>query len=118
VFNGHTGRVWSVTYSPDGRQIASGSEGGTVWIWDLDSGESHVLEGHTGRIRSIAYSPDGKQIASGAYDRTVRIWDLKTYQEVQKYLIIPHINLSGANFELSFLTDEDRNKLKMAGAIV
>ena len=110
--------VYSATYSPDGRQIAGGLNDGTVRIWDLESGESRELKGHKDAVESVAYSPDGRQITSGSRDGTVRIWNVETYQEVQKYLIIPHINLSGANFELSILTDEDRTRLKMAGAKV
>src|SRR5262249_36546467 len=35
VFKGHQGRVYSLSFSPDGRTLASGSEDGSVLLWDV-----------------------------------------------------------------------------------
>ncbi|THH17319.1 hypothetical protein EW146_g3463 [Bondarzewia mesenterica] len=80
ILKGHTGRVRSVAYSPDGKRIASGSSDETIRIWDAETGVQVgvPLVGHTDPVRSVAYSPDGKHIASGSDDRTIRIWDAKT----------------------------------------
>ena len=85
---GHTDRVWSVAYSPDGRHIASGSDDKTIRIWDAENGAAvgKPLEGHSRAVWSVAYSPDGRHIISGSYDETIRIWDAKTGAAVGKLL--------------------------------
>jgi len=76
---GHRGGVSTCAYSPDGKMILSGSEDGTVKIWDASSAaEIRTLEGHTGEITCCLYSPDGRRIASGSSDLTVRVWDSGT----------------------------------------
>ena len=79
TLKGHTTYVTNVTFSPNGKQIASGSGDSTVKIWDFRTNQTLLtLEGHTKRVTSVAFSPDGKQIVSGSLDRTVKIWDSST----------------------------------------
>ena len=76
---GHTGSVNSVTFSPDGNSIATGSGnwwGRTVRLWDAHTGHLiHTLNWHTGGVKSVAFSPDGNKIASDGDDNTFRLWD-------------------------------------------
>src|SRR6202167_3466909 len=63
IFRGHRDHVQSVAFSPDGKQIVSGSRDGTVRIWDIETGQTVVgpFEGHTDWVNSVAFSPDGNQ---------------------------------------------------------
>ncbi|KAM3103583.1 toll/interleukin-1 receptor domain-containing protein [Phormidesmis sp. 146-12] len=74
---GHSERVYSVSFSPDGKMIATGSEDKTVKLWDLQGRQLQTLKGHSGGVRSVSFSPDGKTLATGSNDNTVKLWDLQ-----------------------------------------
>ena len=79
VLTGHQDQVNSVALSGDGRYIVSGSNDGTVVVWDLQTGARlHELTGHQDWVNSVALSGDGRYIVSGSDDRTVAVWDLQT----------------------------------------
>ena len=76
VLSGHSSEVNTVTFSPDGSKIASGSDDNTVRLWDGATGASiATLEGHSDDVNTVTFSPDGSKIASGSDDNTVRLWD-------------------------------------------
>ena len=78
-FAGHTNTVLAVAFSPDGKQVLTGSRDNTARLWDAATGhELRVFLGHTGAIRSVAFSPDGKQVLTSSADGTVRVWDVAT----------------------------------------
>jgi RNA polymerase sigma factor (sigma-70 family) len=74
---GHREMIFSLSFAPDGRTLASGSMDGTVRLWDSPTGkEIGRLEGHGGWVLSVAFAPDGKTLASSSTDTTVLVWDL------------------------------------------
>ena len=79
TLQGHSESVRSVSYSPDGQYIVSGSSDNTIKVWDSRTGALlHTLQGHTGSVESVCYSPDGKYIVSGSSDNTIKVWDSRT----------------------------------------
>ena len=75
TLTGHTDRVRSVSFSPDGSLLASGSKDGTIKLWRVSDGALvRTLTGHTGFVRSVSFSPDGRLLASGSHDHTIKLW--------------------------------------------
>jgi uncharacterized protein with WD repeat len=75
TLTGHTDEVWSVSFSPDGSLLASGSEDKTIKLWRVADGlEVRTLTGPTNWVRSVSFSPDGRLLASGSVDNTIKLW--------------------------------------------
>jgi len=74
----HISPVCSVAFFPDGTRAASGSDDGTVRIWDAASRApiGKPLQGHSGMVTSVACFPDDNRIISSSWDGTIRIWDV------------------------------------------
>ena len=72
---------WCVAFSPDGTQLAAGSTGRSVQVWEVATGrELRRLENeHRTDFLHVAFSPDGRRLASaGGFDHLVVIWDTQT----------------------------------------
>lgn len=86
IYRGHSQGINSLTWSPDGKFIASGSDDGSVQIWDAKTGDKKVIyTGHAHWVRAVAWSPDGIYIASGSDDCTVQLWKAVNGDHVLTY---------------------------------
>lgn len=71
---GHSRRTWTVAFSPDGKQAASGAGDETVVFWDSVTGEVlGTLRGHLGPVWAVASLQDGRLMASGSSYETVML---------------------------------------------
>jgi WD40 repeat protein len=78
------GVVNSVTFSPDGKTLASASQDTTIKIWNVATGQViRTLKGDSQDVLSVAFSPDGKTLGSGSWDKTIKIWNVATGQEIR-----------------------------------
>jgi len=76
ILQGHTSKLWSISFSPDGKKIITGSDDGTARLWDLQSTELMLLKGHTSQVMSANFSPDGKYVVTASGDGTARVWNI------------------------------------------
>ncbi len=95
VLTAPSGKVISVTFSPDGGRVVAGtgdaqsptnSNGTALFqVWDTRTGQPIAKsQGRLNTVTSVAFSPDGKTLASGSYFEMVQLWDAETGALKQK----------------------------------
>ena len=101
---GHTRNVDAITFSPDGKILASGDTGGKIMLSRFDprtqkpnsqkptlpgllrsftgektpKHENRTLTAHTLPVKALDFTADGKKIASGSRDGTAKVSDVTT----------------------------------------
>ena len=110
----------ALSWSPDGRVLASGSQDHTVRLWQGDTGrELARLMGHQSWVDVLSWSPDGRILASGSRDKTVRLWDpdgarelARLFKGVKVRLSVIDVNDPEGGFERA--SDEERSRFLSA----
>jgi len=84
TLSGHTKQVNCIAFSADSKSLASGSDDGTVRLWDVDT-LTEVRTYNMGLpLTSVAFTPDAKFLAAGSewpgsYDSDLlRVWETNT----------------------------------------
>jgi len=88
TFSGHRNPVNYIVFSPDGKQILSGSDDETHKLWDTATGRE-IRTYNDGGDRMV-FSPDGRQVLSvikigNLYNRTLKLWDVATGREIRTF---------------------------------
>lgn len=77
ALKGHTARIMSLSYAPDGQTLFSGSCDRTAKLWDVETGQClKTFYDHSSWIWTVAYSPDGQTLATASEDATARLWNV------------------------------------------
>ncbi|MBI2808329.1 MAG: hypothetical protein HYX68_25355 [Planctomycetes bacterium] len=83
VLRGHDDVVFSVAFSPDGKELASASFDQSVRLWNVQTlAVFHEYRNHSDFVYAVAFSPDGKKLVSASKDRTVQFFDKQTRKTI------------------------------------
>jgi WD40 repeat protein len=109
----HAGAVNSAAFSRDGAFVLTGSDDGTLKLWDIASARLvRTFTGHKGKVLDVALSPDGARALSGGEDRTIRLWEIATGRLVRTI----YAHLDALNHEVSSVAFSPDGKRLLSGS--
>lgn len=92
---GHTGIIWDMAFSPDGRYLATTTEEDhSTRLWDTQTGQALWIDPDAGG-ESVAFSADGQRLFAAGELLEVSLYDVLTGQLLQKFSY-PEVMLFGA----------------------
>jgi WD40 repeat protein len=71
--------------SPDGAQLASSSEDGTVRLFDAKTGGLRAEIQVAGKVFDVVFSRDGSRFATGSTYNLVKLWDARTTEPLETF---------------------------------
>ncbi|MHC4843382.1 MAG: WD40 domain-containing protein, partial [Planctomycetota bacterium] len=84
IQTGHSSAVTAVAFSASGRLVLSGSEDGTLKLWEVTTGrEIRTLTGHSSSVTAVCFSPNGRFALSGSDNGRVMLWEVSTGQIIR-----------------------------------
>ncbi|MFN0123052.1 MAG: hypothetical protein ACKV2V_21335, partial [Blastocatellia bacterium] len=97
IFNGHTGPVSTLLFTPDGQRLISAGKDQTVRIWEVQSGHQVQLIQHAGPVTAVALAPDGNVLvtASGTDLRLTRLDGTASPGQIQQTQLVTAAAFSG-----------------------
>jgi WD40 repeat protein len=83
---GHRDVVVSIALSSDGTRVLTGSNDGSIRLWDLASGKMiRAMKGHRGQAWAVALSPDGELALGGGQDGGLALYKVATGEQVRSF---------------------------------
>ena len=98
--------ILTVTFSPDGDRLATGTTAGVVQQWSTSSHEpvGPALKNHTGPVGGVTYSPDGSLLATSTlgFSRN-RLWNAETGAALGQELVSGRTPSTFSTFDIEHL---------------
>jgi len=93
---GHRGSLTTISYSPDGKYLASADTNREIKIWDTASHTLKISDWvfHSARVNSLCWSESSKHVVSGSLDGSVYVWSIDT---PAKHIAVRNAHRAGVN---------------------
>ena len=88
TFQAHTDSISELSFSSDGRSLASSSFDGTAAIWDLSHSpalQRTVMNGQVGGVFGIRFSPDDATVVTRGVEHAITVWDAATGEPMRVF---------------------------------
>jgi WD40 repeat protein len=84
----HNEQVGPLAFSPDGELLASGSDNGTIMLWEVITGQQITtsISALANGVSVLEFSPDSSAIAAGSPNGPLTVWDLSTGIQIGPFL--------------------------------
>lgn len=90
TLQGHTAAVSDIAFNPTCPNVllncdaglVSGGFDNRVRLWNVETGNSEILNGHVNPVVSVAFNPNGRSITSGSYNGSLAEWNVRTHQQI------------------------------------
>jgi WD40 repeat protein len=88
TFKGHSVGVTGLSFSPDGKTLASSSDDGTIRLWSVEPGQQiQTIPGQGYPFWNVSFSPDEKTLVAVSDDAKVEIWNAETLKSERQMMI-------------------------------
>jgi len=111
---GHKGSIYSLSYSPDGECLVSGSFDMTCLLWNATGTceNFNVLSGHKNAILDVKFSSDSDYVVSASADKNLAWWDVTTGNRIKRFMgheeIVNAVDTSRSSSKLLVSASDDK----------
>src|ERR1051325_10604631 len=83
---GHTGSIWGLAMSEDGKLAITSGDDGRAFLWDVATGKAlRSFTDHTAGVYGVAIRPDGTRVVTASDDKTAILWDAVTGKKLRTF---------------------------------
>ena len=76
--------IQGITFSSDGRYLATASADHSARVWDTASGREVARLFHEGSVKAVVFSPDDRYVTTASTDHAARVWETRNGMEMAR----------------------------------
>jgi WD40 repeat protein/tRNA A-37 threonylcarbamoyl transferase component Bud32 len=81
---GHANPIRSAAFTPDGKRLLSGDNGGFLFLWEVDTGKTLSQAKDREQVNALSFAADGRHVLTAPHGEVV-LWDVEGRQETAAF---------------------------------